>query len=403
MNLLVKISSFIGYKKIGIIVAMWKNSDLDISCYQMSKSGNSVDIIYSQEGLKSFGEIDPQFRKYPTILSIQGTGIVQRIFQGTYSDIQQNIPNINSEEYLIELEDTKGDSKLVVLARKDHIDSILNEPSLMPFPIHDISLGLTHICKFLSLFSKETISFEIDGNTLVLFENKIQELQKNKLPEKTNYFFAGKSRTSFEIVALSAGLNYFTNKQWNGFQIRNIAAQIKEYTAHKFSMIILYYLGAALFFMLLINFLVFDFYQKKRETLELESDGVEMIQKEINQLQSDLNAKKQFIEKNNVPENFAFAFYADRIAACVDLGIELSELSVCPIVGKAKEDKAIAFQSRILKLKGTAPNSTSYSALLEKVKNSLWTKKLNKQVYSFNNEKEKSDFEIEIELNHAVE
>ena len=403
MNLLLKISSIIRYKKIGIIVAVRKNSELDISYYQMSKSGSSVDISYSHAGLRSLDEIEFLVKKYPTILTIQGTGIVQRMLPGSNSDIKQNIPNINAEEYLIEIEETNENDKLVALFRRDQIDSILCESTINHFPIHDISIGFTQVCKYLNFFSKETISFEIDGNTLILFENKIQELQKNKTSGNAEYFFAGKNRNSHEIIALSAGLNYFTSKRWNTFQIINIEEKIKEYTASRLYSFILYYLGTTLFLLLLINFLIFDFYQKKYEKLEIESGDMVMVQNEINQLQSELNAKKQFIQQNNVPENFAFAFYADRLAAFADQGIEFSELSVCPVIGKVKEDKTIAFQSKILQLKGSAPSPTSYSVFLENIKGSQWVKKLNKQVYMFNNETEKSDFEIEIELNYAVD
>jgi len=111
----------------------------------------------------------------------------------------------------------------------------------------------------------------------------------------------------------------------------------------------------------------------------------------------------QFIQQNNVPANFAFAFYADRLASYVSDDIGLSELSICPVDSKVKEDKVIAFQSNTLKVTGTAPNSAAFSTLLEKINKSAWVKKLNKQVYVFNNETDDASFEIEIELNHAID
>lgn len=403
MNLLLKISTAINYKRIGIIVVVRKNDDLDISYYQMSKSGNSVDICFSQTGLKSFADIDYRIKKYPVILTIHGAGIVQRVLPENYSDIKQSIPNINQDDYLIELEGSQDENKLLALYRKDQIESILGVPQVNFIAVHDISLGFIHVCKYLHLFSKDTNSFEIAGNNLVLFENRIKAVQKNNHSGTSEYIFAGMNRNASEITALSAGLNYFTNRSWNTFNLSKIEERIREFTASKISNFILYYFGAALFILLLINLLIFDSYQKQHESLEVESGDVVMLQNEINQLQSELNAKKQFILQNDVPENFAYAFYADRIAAFVDQGVELSELAICPIVGKPKEDKIITFQSKVLKIKGIAPNSTSYSAFLENIKNSHWAKKLNKQVYMYNKETQESDFEIEIELNHAID
>ena len=403
MNLLLKISSTISYKKIGIIVAIRKKTDFDISYYQMLKKGNSVDICYAMEGLKSFDDIDFQAEKYPTIMCIQGIGLVQRLMTGNYTDLKQNIPNINTEDYLIEFDKANPENRLIALYRKDQIDCILNEKVLGRIPVHNISLGLVNTSRYLKLFPKETKSFEADGNVLVISENEIQEIQKNTTSDDSYYLFAGKTRKASEILALSAGLNYFTNKGWNTHQIKNIEKRIKEYTALKLSTFILYYLGATMFALLLINFLVFNYYNASRETLELESLGVSTIQNEINQLQSDFNTKKQFAQQNNVSGSFAFAFYADRIASLADEGVKFLELSVCPVAGKVKEGKVISFESSLLRVRGNAPSSETYSDFLEKIKESSWVKKLNKQVYTFNNETKSADFEIEIELDHAIE
>jgi len=229
MNILLKISSAITYRKVGIIIVCKIKSAYDISYYQMQKKGSSVDISYCQEGLKSFEEIDCQAEKYPTILCVQGTGLVQRMMTGSYVDIKQNIPNINTDEYLIELDETNLDEKLVALYRKEQIDTILCEDSLKQIPIHNISLGFINISRYLQLFSKETRCFEVEGNTINLSENKILNIRKNTNSNIIeDYFFADKNRKASEILALSAGLSYFTRKKWNIFQIQIIDEKIKE-------------------------------------------------------------------------------------------------------------------------------------------------------------------------------
>ena len=404
MNILLKISSAISYRKVGIIIVCRTKSSYDISYYQMLKKGNSVDISYCQEGLKSFEEIDFQAEKYPTILCVQGTGLVQRMMAGSYVDIKQSIPNINTDEYLIELDETNPGEKLVALCRKEQVDTILGEDSLKRIPIHNISLGFINISRYLQLFAEEIKCFEFEGSAINLSENRILDITRNVNSNTVqDYFFADKNRKASEILALSAGLAYFTRKKWNTFQIQSIDEKIKEYTASRLSTFILYNMGAILFLLLLINFFVFDYYHTKHEELEVNAGGMISMQNEINRLQSDLNAKHQFIQQNNVPANFAFAYYADRLASYVSDGIGFSELSVCPVESKVKEDKVIVFQSNTLRVSGTAPNSVAFSNFLEKINKSSWAKKLNKQVYVFNNETGDASFEIEIELNHAID
>ncbi|HLN74521.1 MAG TPA: hypothetical protein VK205_14610, partial [Prolixibacteraceae bacterium] len=182
-----------------------------------------------------------------------------------------------------------------------------------------------------------------------------------------------------------------------------ISENIKELTASRLSTIILYYLGTALFILLLINFILFDHYNSKETQLQEEYQGIANLQNEITQLQSELKVKKQFIEQSNVPENYAFAFYADRLACCAHDGISFSEVAICPVLGKVKKDKVIGFYNNTLHVVGTALNSTTFSIFLEKINQSAWIKKINKQVYVFDNENDNAAFELEIILNDATD
>jgi Tfp pilus assembly protein PilN len=403
MDPLLKISSAIKYRRIGIIVVCKKIPAYDISYYQMLKKGNSVDICFSQEGLSSFDQIDVESKKYPSILCIQGSGLVQRMMKGSYADIRQNIPNINIDEYLIALDESNQSEKLVALCRKEQIESILGEAALQRIPVHGVSLGFLEISKYLQLFSGEDSTFNFEGNALHFKDNEILEFRKNVKEKAEDYFFAGKPRKASEILALAAGLTYLTDRIWNTFQMPLLKEKIKEYTAERLASFIFYYLGTVMFVLLLLNFLLFDHYNTKLDQLGIQSSGVALINNEINQLQSDLSVKKQFIQQNNVPKDFAFAFYADRLASYVPEGIEFSDLSVCPVINKVKENKVIGFQSNTLRVTGTAPSSTTFSIFLEKLNKSSWVSKLEKQVFNYNNDNDNADFELEILLNNATD
>ena len=402
MDILSKISSLVKYKKIGIVIACKNKSGYEIFYYQMLKRGNSVDICYSLEGLTSFDKIEGHPEKYPTILCIQGSCLVQRMMNGSYTDIQQNIPNILIDDYLIELDETNAGEKLVALCRKEQLESILGEDTFQHIPIHGISLGFIEIGKYLPLFAEQIKSFEFEGNCIHFKSNEILEIRKNTSVNDTDYFFADKQRKAPEILALAAGLTYFTGRTWSTFQITDIKVKIKEFTAERLSSFILYYLGAAMFVLLLLNFLLFDHYNTKRDQLGIESSGIATIKTEISKLKTDLNVKKQFIQQNNIPDNFAFAFYTDRLASLVPEGVGFTELSVCPPTNKVKEDKVIGFQANTIRLIGTADNSTTFSIFLEKINKSSWVSKIKKQVYTENSENDNADFELEILLKNAI-
>jgi hypothetical protein len=264
-------------------------------------------------------------------------------------------------------------------------------------------MGFSGIAKYLQFFSDDVGSFEFEGNAIYFKSNEIQEIRRNTTLGAKDYFFAGKLRKASEILALTAGLSYFTERTWSTFQLPSVIDKIKEYTAERLSAFILYYLGAILFVLLLFNFLLFDHYNTKRNQLEIESGGITMIKNEMNQLQADLKVKKEFIKQNNVPENFAFAFYVDRLASYVPDGVEFTKLSVCPVINKVKEDKVIGFRNNTLLVFGTVGNSATFSIFLERINQSLWANKLEKQVYNYNNDSNNADFELEILLKNAID
>jgi Tfp pilus assembly protein PilN len=402
MDLLFKISSALRYKKIGIVVACKKKSGYDMSYYQMVKKGNSVDTCFCQECVDSFDEISVQPEKYPTILCIQGTGLVQRMMNGGFADIKQNIPNINIDEYVIELDETNQGEKLVALCRKEQVESILNLAVLQRIPLHSISMGFIGISKYLMLFSEDANSFGFGGSSIHFKSNEIVEIRKNISLDSEDYFFAGKLRKASEILALAAGLNYFTGKTWNNVLMPGIKEKVKEYTARRITSFILSYVVAVMFVLLLFNFLLFDHYNTKRDQLEIESSGISTVKNEINRLKNDLSVKRQFIQQNDIPDNFAFAYYADRLASFVPEGVGLKELAVCPVINKVKEDKVIGFQSNTIRVIGIADNSATFSIFLDRINKSLWVSKIEKQVYNYNNDNDNADFELEILLKNAI-
>ncbi len=403
MDILLKISSAFKYKKIGVIVICKRKSDYDISYFQVHRKENTVDICDKLEGLESFREISSRGGKYPLVISFQGIGLVQRIIKGNFTDIQQIIPNINVEEYLIESDKINHDEKLVVLCRKDFVETILERSEIKGLPIHSVSLGFHDVSLYVKLFPEEVNQFMLEEHALGFEGGRIVNIQKISNQENQCYFFANKLRKASEIVALAAGLEYFTKKNWKIFHLPSIKENIKEYTAKKLSFYSLYYLGPTLFLLLLLNFILFENFKTQHLMLDINSQEIISIESEVNSLQEDINVKKLFIQQNQVPDNYAFSYYIDQLASCVPDRIYLSKLSVSPVNRRIKEGELIKINSKTMIITGTAMDQTAFSHFINKINESYLVKKLDKQVYRFNNENNNGDFELEITLHDALD
>ncbi len=403
MDLLLNIASVIKYRKIGIVVTGRYKSGLEISYYQVNRRNNSVDTCLVQEGIASFKDIPLSAEKVPNILCIQGNGLVQRIIDPGPDDITQSIPNIEPEEYLIQSDELPDSKKLTALFRKEQLRSVIDDPEFERIPVCGISLGFTGLQNFMPLFNGRTNEFDCGGNLLLINDGMIAGVKKSRQTVSRQYRFAGADRTPGEILALSAALNFYTGRQEKGASLPELKQKIREITAKKLSEYMIKYAGAALFILLLINFLCFDHFSKKLNRLNMESQEVIKLQSEIKGLREELIQKKQFISQNNVPENYSFAFYADRLASFTAGGIRFSELSICPAAGKIKEDKVITFKGNTMQVKGTSPDPAVFSSFMEKINNAGWVAKVNRQIYRYNTDHNNAEFELEIVLDNATE
>lgn len=402
MNLFLNIASVLKHKKTGVLLLNKGRETMELSYYQLQKKGSSVDICFSQQNINSVESIDPVAEKVPNILCIQGIGLVQRVVDKNCDDINQSIPNINQEEYLVLSGGSPGNKKLIALYRKEQLNDILSDPGLTRIPVTGISLGFDGVQEFLQLFENQNMEFIAGLNSLLIENGEIKNISKCISTGTNTYAFADKQRNANEILALCTGLQYFIKPTSESFKIQWIKEQTSEFTARKVSEYILRFVGAGLLVLLLINFLLFDSYNKQLNQLSIEAQEIVELQTEIKELRDDLTLKKQFVSEDNVPGNYSFAFYADHLASYVEDGVRFIELSICPVRGKIKDDKVIEFTGNTLVVKGTSPNSAVFSKFTGKINEANWVKTVEKQVYSYNNENMHAEFELEIILNDAI-
>ncbi len=399
MNLLTNISLHIPFKKIGILLVNNTPTGKEMMYYQLSKKGKSVDISFQQEYSDKLLKIA---EKVPNILCIQGAGVVHRTIALEQTDIKESIPNIEIEQFLIRIVPL-AEKKMAVLYRKEDLAELLNLPGISELPVFSIAPGLACIPQFSEFFGEDVSEFESGGHSLCIEERKINDVRKAVKQQAQQYLFAGMLYSAEEIMGLCAGLEFFTQSYELRKEFPYTENRIKEFTARKLTESIIKYVGAALFILLLLNFLFFDSLNNKYNTLNIESQDLLKLQKEIHELREDFNQKEQFINQNNVPENYSYAFYADRLSSFSAHYVNLEELSVCPVAGKIKEGKLIIFRNRTLLVKGTAKNSSAFSSFMNKINSAQWVSGVNKQVYKYNNEYGNAEFELEIVLNNAVE
>ncbi len=405
MSLLINIAQRIKYRQLGVVLVHRYTSSIETSYYVLNRTKGKIDITFKQECISSPENLPAFSKSIPHILCMQGIGVVHRIIDGQISDLKQNIPNINIDEYYTERQYLSEQYNLAVLFRKEQLIELIHSDSYSMFSFIDVKLGFSAIKNYIHLFEENTTHF-VSGLTSLSFSNGIitgiEKVSSFSMQEQ--YRFGGETYTANEILALCCGLNYFTSQSIVlSPELDLLTNEIESFTAQRIVSWIFKYGGIGLFFLLVINFLWFSNLNAQLDKLGYEAQSRAQLMQTLTDLDTDLKVKKDFVASNNILQDYAFAFFADRISSLASGEIQFSELSVSPVIGKIKNDKPIEFAGGTLHLLGVSKNSSAFSSFLDKIKQASWVDEIKKQVYQYNNERNNAEFEMEIVLSNVVD
>lgn len=404
MSLLINIAKKIRCRQLGVVLIHRYPSSVETSYYILKREKGKIDIKFRQESISSLENVPAFTKSIPHVLCLQGMGIVHRIIDGQTSDLKQNIPNINLDEYFTDLEYLSDQHNLAVLFRKEQLIEIIHSDAYSKLSFIDVRLGFSGLQNCIHLFEDSTTHFISGLNSLCFTNRVITGVEKiSSLSEKKQYQFGGETYSADEILALCCGLSYFTGQYAVSFQGQGLLTkQIESFAAQRIVSWIFKYGGIGLFLLLLINFLCFSRLNAQLNELGYEAQSRSQLMQTIADLNKDLKVKKDFVTSNSISQDYAFAFFADRISSLASVEIQFSGLSVSPVVGKIKNDKPIEFAGGTLHLLGVSKNSSAFSSFLDKIKQASWVDTIKKQVYRYNSENNNAEFELEIVLSNVV-
>ncbi len=402
MNVLLKLAPLIRYKEIRVMIYTLTSGRPEFSLYKAIREKDHLNVECLIEN-SSQPELltNKQYHlsaEIPVILSLQGEGLVQRIYTGKPADLNKYIPNIDLRDYLFQYDEPDHERTFVALLRKDKVLSILGELSSQNIFIGKIFLGFAGVIEFIPSLGLNTQKLYAGSHFLEWEHERIVSIGKSDHVNNSGTADDQLRREGSKAVATGIAVSFFVHSLEKGAERSPIETNhLKELIAAKLSALILKCLFPVLLGILVINFFVFNELNGKLQSVDLTRKDKEKIALQIDRLKKEIDTEKELAVKLHMTGPHVFAYYFDRLAALNVSGIRFEELTVDPVHPKIRADEMIGFSQGSVVIKGTADGSESFSKLLVQLNTVGWIKKISRQTYTYNQETGKAQFEVVID------
>jgi len=402
MNLFLKLSSYITFRHAGVLLYSITPKGVFYTYFRVTqtKGQASIAALVQERSIEELKEILPFLTSgVPLLLSYQGEGLVQRIYQGKSNELSKYIPNIEPKDYVVQQLDITDEMTFVALLRKEKIESVLTELSNQGISVTNVLLGFYGFVKIPDLFLQDKGKLIVGAHYLEIENQKAKTVGKSILPDSE----APKEiadKKDHEMLAMATAITFFIGQQIpEDSELPILGHNFKEMVAAKFNKLLFKYVGPSILGILLINFLVLDHLRAELQSTELNRTESKNMVAQVERLKKEISSEKEFGLKANLGKSHVFAFYADRLAAMNLKGIRFEEIAVDPVKTKIREEELIQIDRGVIVLKGIATHADDFGNLLVQLKKIPWISKIDKQVYFFDHDTGSAKFEVVMRYN----
>jgi hypothetical protein len=325
---------------------------------QVEKKKNNLEItasnVIDEDGLKKYKA------KHLAALIINTNQVLQKVVDSTDLNdkkiLQKAFPNIKSDDFYYEIWRKKTVS-LIAICRKTYVDELVKKIS-QDFRISAIGLGVCPVANLTSFTDNNFVS--TNTHTVGITDESIfYATAANNISSTIN----GLNISSNNLNAFSAVLGLLTNKtEQFGSNTSDFNKELynNAYQQVFFEKTITFSIGIIIT-LLLINFLIFNYYFRKVTELEstISVSKSELIS--INTIAKKIKEKEARL--NNFTRNAASksSLLLNNIGRSVPSTVQLSEITYKPLFKNIRESEKVSFQDSILLISGKVLNNSDFT------------------------------------------
>jgi hypothetical protein len=369
--------NFLKYFKYGIIYAAIEHQNDDekeqLALLVLKKKKNEF-RVENQKLLGSIKEVEETIPKNQHLyLVVNNNQVLSKSINKELSAdkaLQKSFPTIRISDFYYELIQLK-EKTLVSICRKDYIHKLIDEYTNENLNIIGFTLGnnsIVHLLPFIenNFILTSNASFVKNNDELISYASQAKK-------DSNLYSINGLEITNNYILPLASILSYFTNAEFltNNFQGFNESIK-KQYSQKRFFNIGLKTGLGVLFISLLINFLIFDYFNKKITNLSHKAQINQSYKEQLLLLNNTIGKKKKMVDDIVNSSTSKTSLYFDKIGATVPGSILLISMNYQPFSAALEKEKNIVLNSKTIIIKGTSSSGIDFTNWVKVFENSDW-------------------------------
>lgn len=308
--------------------------------------------------------------------------------------VQTAFPNIKLDEFYYESYSNENDT-FVNVCRKEYVHKLLKSYKEHKISILGISLGNNIIATILPYYEDKNI--ETSNAVLELKNGQIADIIPFNGQEDKNYNINGLILRSKSINSFSGIVLYLSQLETTVNNFSDIIQNLKtNFSQRKIFENGLKFVLGFLFTILLVNFLIFTYYNDKINKVSSELMINQQYEIKLNQLKTEVDKKKKIVDEINSADSNQVSYYLDGISKSIPNSILLNELNFQPIKN-IKQEKEIEIEMLRITLIGSSTKGEAFSSWIAHLESLEWINEVSVSAYGLN-KKSVNEFELKIML-----
>ncbi len=317
-------------------------------------------------------------KKLPIFLSLNVRGILHKLVPGTEHRedelLEAVLPNAEESEFWLQ-QQSGAEGTWASLVRRDAVQQVLDEFANQSLWVTQLMLGPFTVSPLWSfLDSKEDIAtsaYHLDFD----LHGQIQALRRAPADAEWTSIRVEEEVIPSDLLPAFGGAFMGLIDAPNTLAIPRVAESKEEFFQWRIFQAGGWALLLGLLGILVIN--TFFYYQYKDSNQELSSQVLyagNQLQR-LDSLRAQVGRQENFMKQTSLNQNSKTSFYADRIAATLPKGLQLSELEIFPLLGRLRdyrEDQMVRYQKDRIRIRGLCKSSLTYNEWLASLEKLDW-------------------------------
>lgn len=308
--------------------------------------------------------------------------------------LQKAFPSLKISEFYYELIQLE-ENTYITICRKENVEKIVTELKGNNINCIGYSLGNCSVSQLIPFV--KTSYLTTSNASISIKENQLKSITIDPVIEHENYTINGLDISNSKTLSLAGIISYYTNQSHTVSNFKNEQYKLtKDFTAENYFKKGMKLGLGILFTLLLINFLMFDYYSKKVENLNFKNQLNKANKAELVVLLNEITSKKRLVEDSSTSKGSIASHYFDEIGGSVPTTVALTALNYQPLLKKIEDNKEIILKTNILSIKGESTDGDNFTNWISKLEKMVWINSI--KILEYGKSKNETSFTIEIKI-----